>query len=198
MTKHEQVLPEHSRTVPRKRTDKADAAFDQAQPLDPRAILQRAALAPASLRPADILRLQQTIGNQAVARLLSQLSPVRSVVHAKLTINAPGDEYEREADRVADALTRVSAVQRAVRQDDEEPQVMTKRGAEIRRQRRKQRERRRPANLPPRQRGAMRPAAAVGCRCRLIRPRLEFDPRWWLRSEGLIPRGPIKFASPIC
>jgi hypothetical protein len=127
MTKHGQILPEHSRTVPRKRTDKADAAFDQAQPLDPRAIMQRAALAPQSLRPADILRLQQTIGNRAVARLLSQLSPARSLIQAKLTVNAPGDKYELEADRMADQVMRTPAVQGQEVEAVEKLEVMTKR-----------------------------------------------------------------------
>jgi hypothetical protein len=73
MNKHAKMLPEHRHAVPRKRTDQADAAFNQTQPLDPRAILQRAALAPQSLRPSDILRLQQTLGNRAVGLLLNGL-----------------------------------------------------------------------------------------------------------------------------
>jgi predicted SprT family Zn-dependent metalloprotease len=131
MTKNGRKLPEHSHAVPRKRTDEADAAFNQTQPLDPRAILQRAALAPQSLRPADILRLQQTIGNRAVARLLSQLSPARSLIQAKLTVNAPGDR--QEADRVAEEVMATPAVQRAELEgdnekgdEDEKPGVMTK------------------------------------------------------------------------
>src|SRR5262249_45247615 len=133
MTKHAQMLPEHSHAIPTKRADEADAAFDQAQPLDPRTIMQRAALAPASLRPADILRLQQTIGNQAVARLLSQLSPAHSLIQAKLTVNAPGDKYEQEADRVAEEVMATPAVQRAELEgkdekedEDKKPEVMTK------------------------------------------------------------------------
>ena len=43
------------------------------------------------------VRLQQTIGNRAVGRLLQ----------AKLTINQPGDEYEREADHVAEQVMRM-------------------------------------------------------------------------------------------
>src|SRR5262249_36922580 len=88
MTKHAKMVPEHH-AVARKGTEGADAAFNQAPPPAPRAIMQRAALAPQSLRPADILRLQQTIGNHAVVRLLSQLSPARSLIQAKLTVNAP-------------------------------------------------------------------------------------------------------------
>jgi hypothetical protein len=53
--------------------------------------------------PADrILFLQRTAGNQAVQRL------VRSgALQAKLRIGQPGDVYEQEADRVADALMRM-------------------------------------------------------------------------------------------
>src|SRR6516225_431845 len=76
MPKQVRGLPEHSHVIPSKTQRERLAAPDRAQPLDPRVILQRAALAPQSLRPADILRLQQTIGNRAVAQLLSQLSPV--------------------------------------------------------------------------------------------------------------------------
>lgn len=46
---------------------------------------------------ASILRLQGTIGNHAVQRLLQP----------KLAINAPGDVYEREADRVAAQVMRM-------------------------------------------------------------------------------------------
>jgi hypothetical protein len=130
MTKHVQMLPEHRHAVPRKRTDEADAAFDQAQPLDPRAILQTAALAPQSLRPADILRLQQTLGNRAVELLLNGLVSSPPVIQAKLTVNAPGDEYEREADRMAEQVMRMPAVPRAVLDEEEhenaKPEVMTK------------------------------------------------------------------------
>jgi hypothetical protein len=45
--------------------------------------------------------LQQSFGNQAVGRM----------VQAKLNINQPGDEYEREADRVADTVMRMPAPQ---------------------------------------------------------------------------------------
>lgn len=54
----------------------------------------------APLHPA--LNLQQKIGNRAMQRL------VRSgVLQAKLEINQPGDIYEQEADRVADAVMRM-------------------------------------------------------------------------------------------
>jgi hypothetical protein len=49
----------------------------------------------ASLRIGE---LHRAIGNQAVGRLLQR----------KLVVNRPGDAYEQEADRVADAATRAS------------------------------------------------------------------------------------------
>ena len=49
-----------------------------------------------------ILGLQQTIGNQAVQRLLQ--SPQ---FQAKFQVSQPGDKYEQEADRVADTVMRM-------------------------------------------------------------------------------------------
>jgi hypothetical protein len=71
---------------------------------------QKDALTPQPARhtvvPAHpLLRVQRTIGNQAVQRL----------IQAKLTINQPGDVYEQEADRMAERVTAspaLSAVQR--------------------------------------------------------------------------------------
>ena len=50
---------------------------------------------------STILGLQQTNGNQAVGRLLGG-----ALLQPKLRIGPPGDAYEREADRVADAILR--------------------------------------------------------------------------------------------
>jgi hypothetical protein len=46
------------------------------------------------------LNLQRTLGNQAIV----QMSPFRAAIQTKLTINQPGDEYEQEADRVAEQI----------------------------------------------------------------------------------------------
>jgi outer membrane protein OmpA-like peptidoglycan-associated protein len=51
-----------------------------------------------------ILRLQQTVGNQAVQRLLRSRT-----IQAKLTISQPGDVYEQEADRVAEQVIQAKA-----------------------------------------------------------------------------------------
>jgi Domain of unknown function (DUF4157) len=131
MSKRIKRLPEHTYAVPSKSQREDLAASDRAlQPLEPSAILQRAALAPESLRPADIQRLQQTLGNRAVGQFLSQLSPLRSLIQAKLTVNAPGDKYEQEADRIAEMVTRTPAVRRAAsdeeEDEDEKPEVMAR------------------------------------------------------------------------
>ncbi len=49
-----------------------------------------------------ILFLQRTIGNQAVSRLMKS-----GTLHAKLRIGQPGDEYEQEADKVAEQVMRM-------------------------------------------------------------------------------------------
>src|SRR5579863_628236 len=54
---------------------------------------------PVHSRPTS---LQQMYGNQRMQGLLA-----RGVVQAKLTVNQPGDAFEREADRVADAVVRM-------------------------------------------------------------------------------------------
>ena len=56
---------------------------------------------------ADIAaQLQQSYGNAYVQRLISSRA-----VQAKLTVSQPGDEFEKEADRVADAVTQIPASQ---------------------------------------------------------------------------------------
>jgi hypothetical protein len=59
---------------------------------------------PAAKSPDNaVLRLQQTIGNRGVRRLLGRPS-----LQSKLTVSHPGDVYERQADRVADAVMRMT------------------------------------------------------------------------------------------
>jgi hypothetical protein len=58
-------------------------------------------LAPTQSLARSLLHLQGTAGNQAVGRLLSIPWPL---VQAQLRIGQPGDAFEREADRVADAV----------------------------------------------------------------------------------------------
>ena len=61
---------------------------------------------PLSSPVEQILFLQRTIGNQAVQKLMKS-----GALQAKLRIGAPGDVYEQEADRVADAVMRMPQTQ---------------------------------------------------------------------------------------
>jgi hypothetical protein len=69
----------------------------------------------------QILSLQRTIGNQAVQRLIKS-----GTLQAKLRIGQPGDMYEQEADRVADAVMRMPepGVQRQVEPEEEEEEML--------------------------------------------------------------------------
>jgi peptidoglycan hydrolase-like protein with peptidoglycan-binding domain len=72
--------------------------------------------------PVDrILYLQRTAGNQAVSRLMRS-----GALQAKLRIGQPGDVYEQEGDRVADAVMRMpeQGVQRQVEPEEEEEEML--------------------------------------------------------------------------
>ena len=110
MSKYAHMLPERSHAVPSKRPREVTLVSEKALTLlAPGAIIQRAALAHESLRPAEVVRMQQTLGNRAVGELLGRSSSLRPRIQAKLTVNGPGDEYEREADRVAEQVMRMPA-----------------------------------------------------------------------------------------
>jgi len=75
-----------------------------------------------------VMQLHQTYGNRYVQRLLNS-----NVVQAKLTVNAPGDIYEQEADRIADEVISAekSQVQRQEEEEEEEEEeVQTQRQEE--------------------------------------------------------------------
>ena len=132
MSKYAHMLPERSHAVPSTRPREVTLVSEKALTLlAPGAIIQRAALAHESLRPAEVVRMQQTLGNRAVGELLGRSSSLRPRIQAKLTVNAPADEYELEADRVAEQVMRMPVVQRAeLHDEDEAPEVMTKREPE--------------------------------------------------------------------
>ena len=67
-----------------------------------------------------ILFLQKTVGNQAVSRLIRS-----KALQAKLRIGQPGDVYEQEADRVADAVMRMPEPE-VQRQTEKEEEIQTK------------------------------------------------------------------------
>ena len=68
----------------------------------------------ADQRANTVMQLQQTYGNAYVQRLLSSLA-----IQTTLTVNAPNDVYEQEADRIADAVTGTADTQ-ITRQPQEE------------------------------------------------------------------------------
>ena len=82
------------------------ALTDEAVPLG--TTVQRAAIDPGRLRPADVLALQRTVGNQAVTRLLGRTTPAPHI-QFKLTVGPASDRYEQEADRVAEQVMSMPA-----------------------------------------------------------------------------------------
>jgi len=64
--------------------------------------------------------LQESYGNAYVQRLLASRG-----IQAKLTVNPPDDQYEQQADRVADAITQ-APVSQVQRQEEEEEEVQAK------------------------------------------------------------------------
>jgi hypothetical protein len=72
----------------------------------------------------NFLQLQQKLGNQAVQRLFQA-----GVVKAKLTIGAPNDKYEQEADRVSEQVMRMPdpTAQRMSEDQDRDELIQTKR-----------------------------------------------------------------------
>ena len=68
-----------------------------------------------------ILGLQQTLGNASVQRLLKSRT-----VQAKLTVNPPDDQYEKEADNVAAAFAQKSNSQMQRQSAEDEEKIQTK------------------------------------------------------------------------
>jgi hypothetical protein len=64
----------------------------------PTALLQRASATPRSLTQAEGMQLQRTVGNRTVGRLVR--------VQPKLTVGLADDQYEQEADRIAEQVSR--------------------------------------------------------------------------------------------
>jgi len=74
---------------------------------------------PTGERAPVLLTLQQTHGNQYVQRVVAG-------IQAKLVVGHPGDIYEQEADRVADAVMRMPErqVQRQIEPEEEEEELI--------------------------------------------------------------------------
>ena len=72
-------------------------------------------------RKAQVLQsLQRTHGNAYVQRLVMSRE-----IQTKLTVNQPDDEYEKEADQIADTVAQISDSQ-VQRQEEEEEEIQTK------------------------------------------------------------------------
>ena len=80
------------------------------------ALLQRAEIAPGSLRAGQVLQLQRTVGNRATGQLLQ----------AKLKLGPVGDVYEQEADRVAAQVVHASRQPDVQREDMDEEMMQAK------------------------------------------------------------------------
>jgi len=137
MAEHERATPGKHEEVDKKHRQKQQGSkplFDQSlawdtgsfslteTPFYPRmdehaAILSRIPFS--AQRREFITQLHQTYGNRYVQRLVESMN-----VQAKLTVSDPGDIYEQEADRVADAVTR--AVNSPVQRQEEEEEIQTK------------------------------------------------------------------------
>ena len=81
------------------------------QAVAPQVAYRRVQLNRDGLRPADLLALQRAVGNRTVQRMLAKANDEQQdetaeedserTVQTKLTVGAPKDVYEQEADRVA-------------------------------------------------------------------------------------------------
>jgi hypothetical protein len=75
-------------------------------------------------QPPDVVQLQRYLGNQAVQRLMKegrlQLSGSNDVLQAKLTVTSAGDQYEQEADRVAQQVVHGTGAETAQRAGEED------------------------------------------------------------------------------
>jgi hypothetical protein len=106
-----------SSNVAKQKATKNDLAK---QALSPREVLQRAYVDPGSLSASDVQTLQRNVGNRATIQLL------RPVLQAKLRLGPANDQYEKEADTVANQVVRQidrSPVQRATGEEDELAQM---------------------------------------------------------------------------
>jgi hypothetical protein len=102
---HPRHRPVERHSTPSPSEPQHERAVEQADP----ARLQRAVADRASAGPRDILDLQGAYGNRAVTGLLAGTSRAQTAVQPKLTVGPVGDQYEREADRVAERVMSAPA-----------------------------------------------------------------------------------------
>jgi hypothetical protein len=90
--------------------------------------IQRIQQDDSTLRPADIMMLQRTIGNHAVQRMLNPRAVPVPTIQPKLKVGDANDAYEQEADRVARQV--VNAPQRTPSAPSVQPKSLVQRTAE--------------------------------------------------------------------
>ena len=76
-----------------------------------------------------VTQLQQSYGNAYVQRLLNS-----GTVRTRLTVSQPDDEYEREADRVANTVMQTSAYPIQCQEGEEEEELQMKAASQVQRQ----------------------------------------------------------------
>ncbi len=89
----------------------------------PTATLRHFTADPNGLSHTDIFRLQRTLGNRAVGALLGKPITQLPAIQAKLTVSAPGDKYEQEADRVAEQIMRMPPLRNEEPDENEKPAI---------------------------------------------------------------------------
>jgi hypothetical protein len=88
-------------------------------------LIERVRADPGRYSPTDIFQLQRTVGNREVGAMLGTTTQ-RPVIQAKFTVNAPGDKYEQEADRVAEQVMRMPAAQDVAMEKKTKTSIMAK------------------------------------------------------------------------
>ncbi len=82
---------------------------------------------------SDLVQLQRYLGNQGVQRLLAKGNGTR--IQAKLSVNAPGDKFEVEADKVSKEVARMPyGIQRDEGGEAEEEEMQLQRASDIQRE----------------------------------------------------------------
>jgi hypothetical protein len=85
---------------------------------------QRVTSHPNNFSYTNIIQLQRSVGNRAVGTMLGGSSTQHPIIQAKLMVNAPGDKYEQEADRVAEQVMRFSSVPKETSGKNNSPEIM--------------------------------------------------------------------------
>ncbi|MCC6453438.1 MAG: DUF4157 domain-containing protein [Caldilineaceae bacterium] len=109
MSESHKINPKPEKTVSPQNAGSAGLGLEQsaseiAGATNPGIVVQRAAQQPSALSPSQVIYLQRTIGNNAVADLLGKQQPAPGpslLLQPKLMVGPAKDHYEEEADRVA-------------------------------------------------------------------------------------------------